>query len=78
MNVEFDKEENLEIYHRARHIIKLKKHYIKIPFKFDPFPQALVFHSQAYTTKGRGAKVTVPTLIAQSLVRLETVHQLDR
>ena len=38
----------------------------------------MVFHAQARLARGQGAKVTVPTFTAQSLVRPEIVHQLDR
>jgi hypothetical protein len=78
MNVEIDKEENLDINHRAKHVIKLTKDWIKRPFKQDPIPQEVFFHAIAHPTKGRGAKVTMPTFTTQSLVRPEIMHQLDR
>lgn len=78
MNAEVDKEENVEINHRERHIIKLINDWIKRHLKIDPFPQIVVFHAQACPAKGQGAAVTVPTFTTQSLVRPENVHQLDR
>lgn len=78
MNAEIDKEENLDINHQARHVIKLTKDWIKRPFKLDPIHQVVVFHAQAHPSRGQGAKVTVPTFITQSLVKPEIVHQLDR
>ena len=53
MNVKIDKEENLDINHRAKYIIKLTKDWIKRSFKLDPIPQAIVFHAIAYPSKGR-------------------------
>ncbi len=78
MNVEIDKEENLDINHRSSHVINLTKDWIKIPFKLDPIPQEMVFHAQAHPARDRGTKVIVPIFTTQSLVRPEVVHQLDR
>ena len=78
MDAKIDKEENLDINHRARHVIKLTKNWIKRPFKLDLIPQVFVFHSQAHLDKGQGVKVAVPTFTDQSPMRLEIVHQLDR
>lgn len=78
MNAEIDKEENSDINHRARHDRKLTKDWIKRPFKVDPIPQVVDFQATTRPTKGGGAKVTIPTFIAQSLVRPEIVHQLDK
>ena len=64
MNAEIDKEENSDINHRARHVIKLTKDWIKRPFKLDPIPQAVVFHTQAHLARGHGAKVTMTTFTA--------------
>ena len=61
MNVDVDKEENLDINHRARHVIKLTKYWIKRPFKLDVIPQAVVFHATTCPLSGQGAKVIVPT-----------------
>lgn len=64
INVEIDKKENSDINHKARHVIKLTKDWIKRPFKLDSISQAVVFHATTHPTRGRGAKVIV--------------HQLDR
>lgn len=63
MNVELDKEENLDINHRAQDVINLTNEWIKRPFKLDPIPETVVFHAQARPAKGRGAKVIIPTLL---------------
>ena len=60
MNAKIDKEENLEINHRARHVIKLMNDWIKRSFKIDPIPEIVIFHVQSYLARGRGAKVTIP------------------
>ena len=78
MNGKIDKEENLDINYRARNIIKLTKDQIKRPFKLDPIPQIVVFHAQAYPSKGQGAKFTIPTFTTQSPMRPKRIHQLDR
>ena len=51
-NVNIDKEEKLDINHRERRTIKLKKDWIKRPFKLDPIHQIVVFHAQACLAKG--------------------------
>ena len=48
MNVEIDKEENLDINHRARHIIKLTKDWIKRSLKLDLIPQVVVFQPTTF------------------------------
>ena len=78
MNAQIDKQGSLDINHRVRHVIKLTKDWIKRPFKLDPIPQVVVFHTTAHPTRGQGDKVTMPTFTTPSLVRLETMHQLDR
>ena len=61
MNHEFDREENSNINHRARHVIKMTQDWIKKPFNLDPLTKIVIFHAQAFPTKGRGKKVIVPT-----------------
>ena len=78
MNVEIDKEENSDINHKVRHVIKLMKDWIKRAFKHDLIPQMVVFHAQSHPTKRQRSKVTVSAFTAQSPVRPEIVHQLDR
>lgn len=74
MNDEVDKDENSDINHRVRHVIKMMQDWIKKPFKLDPIPQTINFHAQAHPTKGRGKKVTIPTFSAQSPIRSEIVY----
>ena len=64
VNVEVDREENDDINHQVRHIIKMTQDWIKKPFKLDPIPETVIFHAQAHPTKGRGKKVTIPTFVA--------------
>ena len=64
MNVEINKEENFDINHRARHAIKLTKHWIIFFVKLNPIPQVVVFHAITHPKKARGVKVTLPTFIA--------------
>ena len=78
MNVEIDREENSNIDHRARYIIKLMQDWIKKPFELDLIPKIVIFHAQAHPVKGRRKKVTIPTFAAQSLVRPKIMHQLNR
>ena len=35
-------------------------------------------HATTHLARGQGDNVTMPTFVAQSLVRTEIVHQLDR
>ena len=78
MNAEVDREENDDINHQARHVIKKMQDWIKKPFKLDPIPEIVVFNAQARPTKGRGKKVTIPTFASQLPIRPEIVYQLDR
>ena len=64
MNVEVDREENDDINHQARHIIKMMLDWIKKPFKLDPILKIVILHAQACPTNGRGQKVTIPTFAA--------------
>ena len=43
MNAEVDREENVDINHRVRHIIQLTRDWIKKPFKLDLDPQTVIF-----------------------------------
>ena len=78
VNVEVDKEENSDVNHGARHIIKMMQDWIKKPFKLDPIPETIIFHAQARPTKGRWKNFTIPTFAAQSPIMPATVYQLDR
>lgn len=78
MNAEIDREENIDINHRVRHIIQLTKEWIKRPFKLDPVPQIIVFQGISHLVKGRGVKVIVPMFIAQSLIRPKIMYQHNR
>ena len=51
MNVEVDKEENSDINHRARHVIKLTNDWIKRPLKLKQIPETVIFHAQAAQPK---------------------------
>lgn len=64
MNAEINREEKLDINHRARHVIRLTKDWIKRPSKLDLIPQTIVFQATSYPVKGRGEKVIVPTFIS--------------
>ena len=78
MSVEVDREDDLDINHRVRHIIKMMQDWIKKPFELDPIPQIVIFHAQACLANGRGKKVTIATFVVQLLVRPKTMHQLNR
>ena len=77
MNAEVDREEGDDINHQARHVIRMKKNWIKNPFLFDPILDIVIFHAHARLERGKGRKVTIPTFALQSPIRLETVYQLD-
>ena len=47
MNVEVDREEADDINHRARHVNKMMKDWIKKPFALDPIPNKVIFHVHA-------------------------------
>ena len=47
MNAKIDKQDNLDINHRARYVIKITKDWMKRHLKLDPTPQVLVFHAIA-------------------------------
>ena len=55
----------------------MMKDWIKKPFPLDPIPNIVIFHMHANPERGRGKKVTIPTFVAQSPIRPETVYQLD-
>ena len=59
INVKVEREENLDINHRVRHIIKMMSNWIKKPFALDPIPKTVIFHAQACPAEGRGKKVTI-------------------
>lgn len=40
MNAEVVLDENDDIMYKARHVIKLTKEWINIPFRMDPLPNA--------------------------------------
>lgn len=42
MNVEVDREDNSDINHRVRHIIKLMQDWIKKPFKLDLIHEMII------------------------------------
>ena len=73
MNAEVDREEGDDINHRARHVIRMTKEWIKQPFQLDPIPDTVVFYAQAHPEKGRGRKVTIPTFALQSPIRLDSI-----
>lgn len=73
-NAEIDKEEADDINHQARHVIRMMKDWIKKPFLLDPIPNTVIFHAHAHPKRGRGKKVTIPTFVAQSYIRLEIVY----
>lgn len=60
---------NADIDHRARHIILLTREWIKNPFNLEPILYIVIFRATIHPIKGKGAKVTLPTFPAQSLVR---------
>ena len=74
MNVQVDREEGDDISHQARHVIRMKKNWIKKPFPLDPILDTVIFHVHACPKRGRGKKVIIPTFEAQSPIRLETVY----
>ena len=63
VNVEVDREEAKDINHRARHVIRMMKDWIKKPFPLDPIPDTIIFHVNVYSERGRGKKVTIPTFV---------------
>ena len=70
MNAEVDREEDDDIDHWERHVIRMMKEWIKQPFPLDPIPETIVFHAQARPKKGKGRKVIVPTFVLQSPIKL--------
>ena len=78
MNAEIDREESTYINHRARHIIKPIKEWIKRLFMLDLIPQIAVFQATSRSVKGRGVKVTIPTCSSQSLVTMEILYRYGR
>ena len=78
MNTKIDRDENVDINHRERHIIYLMKEFIKKPFKLDPLPQFIIFQATTHPITGKGAKVIVQTFLSQSLVKPQMVYQHDR
>ena len=66
LNVEVDREEGDEINHQVRHVIQMKRNWIKKPFPLDPIPDIVIFHAHAHPKRGKGRKVTIPTFAAQS------------
>ena len=69
MNAKIDREENIDINHRVRHVIQLTKEWIKRPFKLYLVPQTIFFQATTCPVKGRGVKVIVPTFTTQSAIR---------
>ena len=43
MNVKVDREENNDINHQARHIIKMTRDWIKKLFQLDSIPKTMIF-----------------------------------
>ena len=74
MNVEVDGEEADDINHWVRHVIRMKKDWIKKPFPLDPIPDTIIFHEHARPERGKGNKVTILTFVAQSPIRPETIY----
>ena len=77
LNAEVDREEEYDINHRVRHIIRMMKNWIKKPFPLDPIPNTIIFHANAHPKRGKGKKFTIPTFVAQSPIRPETIYHLD-
>lgn len=75
MNVEIDRDENVDIDNRACHIVQLTREWIKKPFKLDPIPLLVPLQGITRPIKGKGVKITVPNFQAQAPVRLDTVHR---
>ena len=74
LNAEIDREEGDDINHRARHIIRITKSWIKKPFPLDPVPDLVIFQEHAHLERGKGRKVTIPTFALKSPIRLEIVY----
>ena len=77
MNAKVDSEEGDHINHQVRHVIRMKNNCIKKSFPLNLILDTVIFHAHARLERGRGKKVTIPTIAAQSPIRLETVYQLD-
>lgn len=56
----------------------MTKEWVKEPFKLDFVPKTIVLQATTSLVKGRGENVIVPTVTAQSPIRLEMVYQKDR
>ena len=78
LTAEIDREEGDDIDHRARHVIRMTKSWIKKPFLLDPVLETVIFHAHARPERGKGRKATIPTFALKSPIRSETVYQLDR
>ena len=66
LNAKVDREEGDDINHRARHVIRMTKNWIKKPFPLDPISDTMIFYVHAHPERGRGKKVIVPTFASQS------------
>ena len=78
MNAKIGRDENVDINNKARHIVQLTREWIKKPFKLDLVPQNIPLQATTCPTRGKVAKVTIPTFHTQSPVRLEIIHQHER
>ena len=63
LNAEIDREEGDDIKHHARHVIQMKKSWIKKPFPLDIVLDTVIFHAHACPERGKGRKVTIPTFV---------------
>ncbi len=45
MNTKVDREEGIDINHRARHVVRMTKDWIKKPFQLDPILDMVIFHA---------------------------------
>ena len=78
MNTKVDREEGDDINHRARHVIRMIKDWIKKPFPLDPIPDTVISHAHANPERGGGKKVKIHNFVALSPIRPEMVYQLDQ
>ena len=78
LNAEVDREEGDDINHQGRHVIRMKKSWIKKPFPLDPVLDTVIFHAHAHPERGKGRKVTIPTFALKSPIRPKIVYHLDR
>ena len=74
---EVDREEGDDIDHRARHVIRMMKTWIKKPVSLDSVPDTLIFCAHARLKRGKGRKITIPTIAFKSPIHPKIVYQLD-